>query len=121
HNIQMKKEKTNADIREFDSVIDYLLHPQEVDNELYHRQIVLIMNDIAPHMRKYAKLLKKVNGLDEMRYEDLKISLDPSSEPEISVEDSRKYITDALSIMGEDYTDMLNRSYDERWIHFVQK
>lgn len=120
YDIHLKKEKTTADLRGFDSVIDYLLHPQEVDSELYHRQIDLIMNDLAPHMRKYAKLLKKVNGLDEMRYEDLKISLDPSSEPEISVEDSRKYITDALSIMGEDYTDMLNRSYDERWIDFVQ-
>lgn len=120
YDIHLKKEKTTADLRGFDSVIDYLLHPQEVDSELYHRQIDLIMNDLAPHMRKYTKLLKKVNGLDEMRYEDLKISLDPSSEPEISVEDSRKYIMDALSIMGEDYTEMLNRSYDERWIDFVK-
>lgn len=120
YDIHLKKEKTTADLRGFDSVTDYLLHPQKVDSELYHRQIDLIMKDLAPHMRKYARLLKKVNGLDEMRYEDLKISLDPSSEPEISVEDSRKYITDALSIMGEDYTEMINRSYDERWIDFVQ-
>ena len=119
YDIHLKKEKTTADLRGFDSVIDYLLHPQEVDSELYHRQIDLIMKDLAPHMRKYAKLLKKVNGLDEMRYEDLKISLDPSSEPEISIEESRKYIMDALSIMGEDYTEMLNRSYDERWIDFM--
>ncbi len=120
YEIHLKKEKTSADLRGFDSVIDYLLHSQEVDSGLYHRQIDLIMKDLAPHMRKYAKLLKKVNGLDEMRYEDLKISLDPASEPEISVEDSRKYILDALGIMGDDYTEMLNRAYDERWIDFVK-
>ena len=120
YEIHLKQEKTTADLRGFDSVIDYLLHSQEVDSELYHRQIDLIMKDLAPHMRKYAKLLQKVNGLDEMRYEDLKISLDPASEPEISVEDSRKYILDALSIMGDDYTEMLNRAYDERWIDFVK-
>jgi oligoendopeptidase F len=120
YEIHLKKEKTSADLRGFDSVIDYLLHPQEVESELYHRQIDLIMKDLSPHMRKYARLLKKVNGLEEMRYEDLKISLDPASEPEISVEDSKEYILDALSIMGEDYTEMLNRAYDERWIDFVK-
>ncbi|WP_271397978.1 oligoendopeptidase F [Salinicoccus roseus] len=120
YDLQLKQEKTTADLRGFDSVIDYLLHSQDVDQTLYNRQIDMIMSDLAPHMRRYAKLLKRVHGLDEMKYEDLKISLDPSSEPEISVEESRKYINDALGIMGEDYLSMVNRAYDERWIDFVK-
>ncbi|WP_342387094.1 oligoendopeptidase F [Salinicoccus bachuensis] len=120
YDLQLKQEKTTADLRGFDSVIDYLLHRQDVDQTLYNRQIDMIMSDLAPHMRRYAKLLKRVHGLDEMKYEDLKISLDPSSEPEISVEESRKYINDALGIMGEDYINMVNRAYDERWIDFVK-
>lgn len=120
YDLQLKQEKTTADLRGFDSVIDYLLHRQDVDQTLYNRQIDMIMSDLAPHMRRYAKLLKRVHGLDEMKYEDLKISLDPSSEPEISVEESRKYINDALGIMGEDYLSMVNRAYDERWIDFVK-
>ncbi|WP_411841883.1 oligoendopeptidase F [Salinicoccus sp. HZC-1] len=120
YNLHLKKEKTTADLRGFDSVIDYLLHSQKVDQELYHRQIDMIMSDLAPHMRRYAKLLKQVHGLDTMKYEDLKMSLDPSSEPEISIEDSRKYINDALGIMGDDYLGMINRAYDDRWIDFVK-
>lgn len=120
YDIHLKKEKTSADLRGYDSVIDYLLHDQEVDQELYHRQIDMIMADLAPHMRRYAKLLKRVNHLDEMRYEDLKISLDAEAEPEISVDESRKYIMDGLSVMGDDYVEMLNRAYDERWIDFVK-
>lgn len=120
YDLQLKQEKTTADLRGFDSVIDYLLHRQDVDQTLYNRQIDMIMSDLAPHMRRYAKLLKRVHGLEEMKYEDLKISLDPSSEPEISVEESRKYINDALGIMGEDYLHMVNRAYDERWIDFVK-
>lgn len=120
YDIHLKQEKTTADLRGFDSVIDYLLHPQEVDQELYHRQIDMIMSDLAPHMRRYARLLKRAHGLDTMKYEDLKISLDPSSEPEISVEESRKYVNDALGILGEDYLEMVNRAYDERWIDFVK-
>ena len=33
-----------------------------------------------------------------MRFEDLKISVDPSYEPEISIEESKTYIRGALSV-----------------------
>lgn len=119
YDLHLKQEKAEADLRGFDSVIDYLLHKQDVSRELYDRQIDTIMKDLAPHMRRYAKLLQKENNIENMKFEDLKISLDPDSEPEITIEDSRKYILEGLSIMGDDYINMINRSYDERWIDFV--
>lgn len=117
---QIQKEKTLATLRGFDSVIDSLLFPQKVDRDLYNRQIDLIMEKLAPHMRKYAKLLQKVNKIDEMTFADLKLAVDPNFEPEITVEESKKYIEGALSVLGEDYIEMVKRAYDERWIDFVQ-
>ena len=120
YDMQLQMEKTTSDLRGYDSVFDYLLFNQEVDRTLYNRQIDLITKELAPHMRKYAKLLQEVHGLDKMTFADLKISLDPAYEPEITVEESKKYINDALGIMGEDYLDMVDRSYSERWIDFAQ-
>ncbi|WP_172370949.1 oligoendopeptidase F [Sporosarcina jiandibaonis] len=120
YDMQLQTEKTTADVRGYESVFDYLLFNQEVDKSLYDRQIDLITKELAPHMRKYAKLLQKVHGLDKMTFADLKISLDPSYEPKITVEESKKYIDDALAIMGDDYINMVNRSYEERWIDFAQ-
>ncbi len=117
---QVQKEKTLATLRGFDSVIDSLLFPQKVERELYNRQIDLIMEKLAPHMRKYAKLLQKIHSIDEMTFADLKIAVDPDYEPEISVEESKKYVEGALSVLGEDYLDMVKKAYDERWIDFVQ-
>lgn len=117
---QVQKEKTMANLRGFDSVIDSLLFSQEVDRELYNRQIDLIMEHLAPHMRKYAKLLQRIHGLEEMTFADLKIDVDPEFEPDISVEESRPYIEGALSVLGEDYLEIIRRAYDERWIDFVQ-
>lgn len=117
---QVQKEKTIASLRGFDSVIDELLFEQEVDRELYNRQIDIIMEKLAPHMRKYVKLLQKVHKLDEMTFADLKLVVDPSYEPSITVEESKKYTLAALSALGEDYSEMVNRAYDERWIDFVQ-
>ncbi len=71
---QVRKEKTLATLRGFDSVIDSLLFPQKVERELYDRQIDLIMENLAPHMRKYAKLIQKINGLDEITFADLKLA-----------------------------------------------
>lgn len=120
YDMQLQMEKTTSDLRGYDSVFDYLLFNQEVDRTLYNRQIDLITKELAPHMRKYAKLLQEVHGLDKMTFADLKISLDPTYEPEITVEESKKYINEALGIMGEDYLDMVERSYSERWIDFAQ-
>jgi len=120
YDIHLQTEKTTADLRGFDTVFDYLLFNQEVDRELYDRQIDLIMNELAPHMRKYAKLLQDVHGIDRMTFADLKVPLDPSYEPKITIEESKKYIFDALSVMGDDYSEMLKRSYDERWTDFAQ-
>lgn len=117
---QIQKEKTLSKLRGFDSVIDSLLFHQKVDRELYNRQIDLIMDKLAPHMRKYAKLLQRVHKLDEMTFADLKIAVDPEYEPEITVEESKKYVEGALSVLGEDYLQMVKRAYEERWIDFVQ-
>lgn len=117
---QVQKEKTMADLRGFDSVIDSLLFPQKVSRELYDRQIDLIMEHLAPHMQKYARLLQKIHGLEEMTFADLKIDVDPEFEPEITVEESRKYIQEALSVLGDEYMEAIDRAYEERWIDFVQ-
>ncbi|AQQ51923.1 oligoendopeptidase F [Planococcus lenghuensis] len=120
YDAHLQAEKTTSDLRGFDTIFDYLLFDQEVDRDLYNRQIDLIMTELAPHMRKYAKLLQKAHGLDKMTFADLKISLDPSYEPSITVEESKKYMHDALKIMGDEYLQMVDRSYTERWIDFPQ-
>ncbi|EPD51427.1 oligoendopeptidase F [Paenisporosarcina sp. HGH0030] len=120
YDMNLQIEKTTSDLRGYDNIFDYLLFGQEVDKSLFDRQIDLIMTELAPHMRKYAKLLQDVHGLEEMTFADLKIPLDPSYEPKITIEESKKYMNDALAILGDDYLDMVNRSFDERWIDFAQ-
>lgn len=107
-------------MRGYDSVIDYLLQDQEVTRDMFDRQIDVIMSDLAPVMQRYAKLIQRVHGLDKIRFEDLKISIDPSYEPDISIEESKKYIYGALNVLGEDYVKMLESAYDNRWIDFAQ-
>lgn len=120
YNMQVQQEKIEADLRGYDSVIDYLLQEQEVTRDMFDRQIDVIMSDLATVMQKYAKLIQRVHGLDKMRFEDLKISIDPSYEPDISIETSKEYIYGALNVLGDDYLNMLETAYNNRWIDFAQ-
>ncbi|MDW3976634.1 oligoendopeptidase F [Staphylococcus saprophyticus] len=120
YNLQVQQEKIEADLRGYESVIDYLLQDQEVTRDMFDRQIDVIMSDLAPIMQKYAKLIKRVHGLDVMGFEDLKVSIDPNYEPEISIEDSKQYIYGALDVLGQDYLKIVEAAYEERWIDFAQ-
>ncbi len=116
----MQKEKAMADLRGFNSVFDYLLDSQDVSRDLMDRQIDLIMDKLSGPMRKYAKLLQKVHGLEKMTYADLKIAVDPSYEPKVTIEESKSMLLDGLSILGDEYLKIVERSFDERWIDFPQ-
>ena len=117
---QVQQEKVMATLRGFDSVFDYLLFEQKVDREFYDRQIDLIVEHLAPHMRRYAGLLQKLYGLEEMTFADLKLPVDTEHEADLSIEEGREYIVGGLSILGDDYREMLERAYEERWMDFVQ-
>lgn len=120
YNGQVQKEKVLATLRGFDSVIDYLLFDQKVSRDMFDRQIDVIMTELAPHMRRYVKLLQKEHGLDELHYSDLKIVLDPDYSPKVTIEESKAYISDAVKVMGQEYHDLTMRSYEERWVDFAQ-
>ena len=120
YNAQVQKEKITATLRGFDSVFDYLLFDQKVERELYDRQIDLITEKLAPHMRKYARLIKEFYGLDKMTFADLKLPLDGDYTPSVTIEDSRDYIEKGLAIMGDEYVEMIRAAYKDRWVDFAQ-
>ncbi len=115
-----QKDKIEANLRGYDSVFDYLLFDQHVSKEMYDRQIDLIMTKLAPHMRKYAKTLQKIHHLDTMTFADLKIAIDPEYDPSVTFEESKKYIVNGLSILGDDYVEMINNAYKQRWFDYAK-
>ena len=120
YNACVSREQTMAELRGFDNVFDSLLFDQKVTREMYDRQIDLITERLAPHMRRYARLLKKKHNLDRMTFADLKIAVDPEFDPKVTIAESHKYIRDALAILGEDYVEMVDRAYRERWVDFAR-
>ncbi|MGT2950214.1 oligoendopeptidase F [Streptococcus cuniculi] len=116
----IKNEQIEAKLRGFKSTIDYLLFDQNVSRELFDRQIDVIMKELAPHMRRYVKLVAKAHGLEKITHADLKISLPSDFNQRITPEESKQFLIDCLGILGEDYIQMIEQAFDERWIDFAQ-
>lgn len=119
YNAQVQKEKSLSDLRGHKSVFDYLLLNQKVDRSLYNRQIDLIMSELAPHMRKYANILKRLNKLDEIKYSDLKMDVDPNYSPSVTYDEAKNYILEGLEVLGEDYNSIMKKAFDNRWIDYA--
>lgn len=117
---QINNEKIEARLRGFSSTIDFLLFDQNVSRDLFDRQIDVIMAELAPHMRRYLKLVAKAHGLEKITHADLKISLPSNFNQRITPEESKQLLMDSLSILGEDYVKMVEQSFDERWTDFAQ-
>ncbi|WP_404456712.1 oligoendopeptidase F [Virgibacillus necropolis] len=113
---EITKQVTMSRLRSYDSVTDMLLHSQQVTEDMYHNQLDIIQEKLAPHMRKFAKLKQKELGLEELRFCDLKAPLDPNFNPETTYEEATSTILDALQIMGNEYSDIMQKGVNDRWV-----
>jgi oligoendopeptidase F len=54
------------------STEDYLLLPHQIPRTVYNRILDIIPAELAPHMQRYARLRRRVLGLDQLLYCDIK-------------------------------------------------
>ena len=114
----VQTQKKMASLRGFDTTIDYLLFDQKVSNEAYNRQIDIIMSEFAPVMRRYARMLAQEHGVEKVSLADIKMSFSTAEAATISIADSREMIEEALSVLGEEYSDIVKTAFEERWIDY---
>ena len=113
---EVKKQVTLSRLRKFESVTHMLLEPQKVPLEMYNNQLDIIYKELAPHMRRFADLKKKVLGLDQMLFCDLHAPLDPEFNPTITYKEAGKLIQDSLKVLGDEYSSIIQKGFQERWV-----
>ncbi|OWT52382.1 oligoendopeptidase F [Bacillus sp. K2I17] len=113
---EIKKQVTLSRLRKFESVTHMLLEPQKVPLEMYNNQLDIIYKELAPHMRRFADLKKKVLGLDQMLFCDLHAPLDPEFNPTITYKEAGKLIQDSLKVLGDEYSSIIEKGFKERWV-----
>lgn len=113
---EVQKQVILARLRGYESATHMLLHGQEVTLEAYHNLHDIILKELAPHMRRYAKLRREVLGLDKLLYCDIEAPLDPEYNPPATFEYASDLILKGLEVLGPEYTEIIADGLKNRWI-----
>ena len=113
---EVKKNVVLARLRHYGSTEEYLLQPHQVPATLYTDILQIIRTELAPHMRRYARLRRRVLGLGPLLYCDLKAPLDAEFEPRIRYEDACETILGSMEVMGPEYVEFARTALTRRWV-----
>ena len=104
-----------AKIHKFDSSIEASLYDDNIDVSVYNN----IINTINNHMDtiyKYFDLKKDILNLDELHLYDIYAELVGNLDKKYSFAEAKDMVFNALKPLGDDYLNILNKAFDERWI-----
>ena len=113
---EINKNVVMARLRKYPSTEAYLLQAHKVPQPFYVNILRTIQAEVAPHMRRYARLRKRVLGLDKLLYCDIKAPLDPDYEPKVTYSDASALILDSLACMGPEYLQFVRTVLETRWV-----
>ena len=113
---EINKNVVMARLRKHPTTEAYLLQAHKVPPSLYTHILQTVQAEVAPHMRRYARLRRRVLGLDKLLYCDIKAPLDPEYEARVTYPDACRLILDSLACMGPDYVQRVRNMLDRPWV-----
>ena len=106
---------TLAKLKHYRSSLEASLFSDNVSPKVYNNLIDTINANLNV-IYKYFDLKKKFLKLDEFHLYDQYVDLVKENTKEYPFEEGKKIVLNALSVLGEDYVNNLNKAFDERWI-----
>jgi oligoendopeptidase F len=104
-----------ADARGYESTLEASLDETEVPVKVYHNLIQAVHENLES-MYRYVRVRKKLLGVDELHMYDVYTPIIPDVAKKISYDEAKETVLRALSVLGEDYTDLLREGFENRWI-----
>ena len=112
---QFKQLRFFANARRYPSTLDAALDATEVPVSVYDSLIESVHANLDK-MYRYVALRRRLLGVDELHMYDVYTPIVPDVAEEISFEQAKATVLDALAVLGEDYTAMLREGFDHRWL-----
>ncbi len=112
---QFKMLRFFAGARRYPSTLAAALDATEVPESVYLNLIEAVHENLDK-MYRYVALRKKLLGVDELHMYDVYTPVVKDAAVKIPYEEAKQTVLEALAVLGEDYTALLKKGFDERWI-----
>ncbi|WP_102347327.1 oligoendopeptidase F [Bacillus sp. Marseille-P3661] len=111
----IKKDNFYARVRNYKTAREAALDGNNIPESVYDT-LVETVNDHLHLLHRYIVLRKKVLGLDDLHMYDLYTPLVKDVKMEIPYEEAKELVKNGLAPMGEEYQNILQEAYDNRWV-----
>lgn len=115
---QINKDIFYKNVRGYESCLERSLDDNNIPTSVYHN-LIQSVHDNLPTLHRYLDLRKRVLKVDELHYYDLYPPLVPDVDLKYEVDEAEDLIVNALSPLGERYTDTLTMAFQNRWIDMM--
>ena len=116
----VKAKSTIAKLRKYNSSLEKAVDNDDASLKVYNSLIEAVNEDISINY-EFLKLKKKMLNLNEMHMYDLYVNPCEQGKDEITFEDAKQEVLNALQILGKEYTNKLEESFNNRWIDVYAK
>ena len=104
-----------AKSRKYPSARASALADNFVPEEVYDNLIENVRAGVGP-LQDYVSLRKKILGISDFHFYDFFVPIVPDVDRSYSYEEGKELVLKAAAILGEDYTTVMKRAVNERWI-----
>ncbi len=102
-------------VRGYNSSCERALFADNAPVAVYDSLTEAVHNNL-PTMRRYLELRRRVLGLEELNMYDLYCPMVQSVDMKVPYEEAQKLVKAATAPLGEEYAQLLDRAFNERWI-----
>jgi len=114
-NGEVQKVKFYANARKYESGLEMQLDGPNIPITVYSK-LVEGVNRSLPTFHRYLKLRQKMMRVDQLHYYDLYAPLVESVNLQYTPEEAQKLVLEAVAPLGTEYTSVVQRAFNERWI-----
>lgn len=111
----IKEEVATSKIRKYKSTLEEAMYKDELDVSIYDN-LISVINDKIGILHKYYKLKKEVLKVDELHLYDVYTNLVSADKKTYDFESAKETVINALSILGDEYIEILKEGIKNRWI-----
>ncbi len=115
----VKGHNYKAKVRGYSSARAASLANNHIPEDVYDT-LVLVVNQYLPLLHRYVELRKELLGLEELHMYDMYTPLLADAPIKFTYEEAKEKAMLALKPLGEEYLNVVEKAFEERWIDVVE-
>ena len=104
-----------ARARGFESRLEHATYVNAIPVEIFNNLLTTAKAGSEP-LQRYLKLRKEALGVERLEIWDMYAPIVPPTRADISFEDAKQLVADALTPLGQEYIDIYWKGFEEGWV-----